>query len=475
MRWFQVWLISLFMILAPVAAQVHMACAEQEAPPSGLAPPPVAQPLVREGDLAVHLVTALNLGQTSNEAEAESILTRAGIAPSNGWIADYPVTPDVVVELLQGIRTAAASGRIAMSEADAEQAFNEVNAGLGLSIAAAPAEPQQESVSSTPPPDNTLYESPTTVNNYYYQYGPPVVTYYPPPPYYSYLYAWVPYPFFYMDFWFPGYYCLHDFDRVVVVGPYVRVVTNHWYDPHRHAYVIVRPPYWNGHPGRHDRDRYHRERFTEPSHGFSSPYGRRDAEAILRRQVQRRPGEGDFRGPAPEGGRAGEWHTARPGVLRPEGPASGLSQRPGRGGSRNLIRPAPAVRQAPNGGNDRYGPSSSGPGIDRNARALRSRVPRAPEEGFSRSFSGGAVEQPRPRPQAGLYEGRVADSAEPGSLRAGPPFAYRSPARSEPPRGEGRSFAGREAGMHRGGLSLSHGRSPGGLKARARPSPRSRF
>ena len=50
--------------------------------------PPIAQPLVREGDLAVKLADALRLGKASSEAEAESLLANAGIIPRNGWIAD---------------------------------------------------------------------------------------------------------------------------------------------------------------------------------------------------------------------------------------------------------------------------------------------------------------------------------------------------------------------------------------------------
>ena len=47
-------------------------------------------PLIREGDFAIKLVEALKVGQAKSEAEAESILASVGIAPKNGWIADYP-------------------------------------------------------------------------------------------------------------------------------------------------------------------------------------------------------------------------------------------------------------------------------------------------------------------------------------------------------------------------------------------------
>jgi hypothetical protein len=61
--------------------------------------PPVGQPVVSEGDFAVRLAFALAVVTTEDEVEAESRLGEIGIAPRNGWIADYPVTPDIVAEL----------------------------------------------------------------------------------------------------------------------------------------------------------------------------------------------------------------------------------------------------------------------------------------------------------------------------------------------------------------------------------------
>src|SRR5271166_6174057 len=71
------------------------------------APPPVAGPLVREGAFAMILVVALNMGKPASETEAESMLGAAGISPRNGWIADYPVTPDIIGELRDSIGYAA--------------------------------------------------------------------------------------------------------------------------------------------------------------------------------------------------------------------------------------------------------------------------------------------------------------------------------------------------------------------------------
>ncbi|MBI5100452.1 MAG: hypothetical protein HZB33_01255, partial [Nitrospirae bacterium] len=62
-------------------------------------PPPVSAPLIREGAFALKLAEALGLGHPESEVEAESMLGAAGVAPRNGWIADYPVTPDIIGEL----------------------------------------------------------------------------------------------------------------------------------------------------------------------------------------------------------------------------------------------------------------------------------------------------------------------------------------------------------------------------------------
>ena len=70
---------------------------------TGAANPPIAQPLVREGDLAFKLVPVLGLGTPADEVEAESTLTSTGIMPRNGWIADYPVTPDIIGEVQASI------------------------------------------------------------------------------------------------------------------------------------------------------------------------------------------------------------------------------------------------------------------------------------------------------------------------------------------------------------------------------------
>ena len=167
--------------------------------------PPISQPLLREGTLATQLVDVLKVGAAANEAEAESILSRAGIAPKNGWIADYPVTPDIVGELRAAVNAAADSKTISLSKDEALTAFESVTAQFDLSVRAGEPGPEGE-------PSAGEYPDTTVINNYYSDEGPPVVTYYAPPPDYAYLYSWVPYPFWWTDFWFPGFFVLADFD-----------------------------------------------------------------------------------------------------------------------------------------------------------------------------------------------------------------------------------------------------------------------
>ncbi len=168
--------------------------------------PPISQPLVREGDLAVDLAGALKLGTAMAETEAESALSAVGIVPRNGWIADYPVTPDIVGEIQASISDAADSGKIPVGKDAALAAFLDIINGYNMSVSAA--EGQEPGETSG---DN--YPEPAVMNNYYDTEGPPVVTYYAPPPDYAYLYTWVPYPFWWWDFWFPGFFVLVDFDR----------------------------------------------------------------------------------------------------------------------------------------------------------------------------------------------------------------------------------------------------------------------
>ena len=163
------------------------------------------------------------MGQAPSEAEAESILVSSGIVPKNGWIADYPVTPDVIGELEKAIGEAADARRLPMGKNEALKAFRTAAIQLELPIIFEVADRYAES----PPPTTPQYAEPSVINNYYDTEGPPVVTYYPPPPDYDYLYGWIPSPFWYSGFYFPGFYILHDFNRVVFFNRHPCIITNH--------------------------------------------------------------------------------------------------------------------------------------------------------------------------------------------------------------------------------------------------------
>lgn len=188
--------------------------------------PPLAEPLIREGDLAVRLVEALNLGTAVTEAEAESILISIDIAPKNGWIADYPITPDIIGELQTAVSEAAESGQLAVGKAAALQTLQDVLSDYDLSAKTDTSGQGADETSAPGYPDSTV------VSDYYYDEGPPVVTYYAPPPDYSYLYAWVSYPFWWRGSRFPGFFVRKKF-HVWVHGPergHGEYISNYFHD-----------------------------------------------------------------------------------------------------------------------------------------------------------------------------------------------------------------------------------------------------
>jgi hypothetical protein len=225
--------------------------------------PPVSQQLVPEGDFALKLVTALKLGTPETEVQAEDILTSVGIAPENGWIADYPMTPIIIGQVQNAVVAAAALNKLPIGKDQALQAFQAVTAGFGLSIAAAP---DQYAETETPPPASSEYVPPPEIENYYYEEGPPIVTYYPPPWDYYYLYAWVPYPFWCSGFRFRGFFILNDFhhfhhDHHFHHGHHL--ISNHFIDPKTHASLRVDPTTrTTGTAVTHTTERAHFHRFA---------------------------------------------------------------------------------------------------------------------------------------------------------------------------------------------------------------------
>ncbi len=137
--------------------------------------PPIEQTLVREGSLAMKLAQALKIGEVKSEAEAESRLASIDIAPRNGWIADYPVTPDVIGELQNAIGAAVDSGKLVMKKDEAIKTFQDVIVDIESQYAGVEPPPGAQ-------PPSEPYYYPYPYYSYYYPY------YYPYPYPYSYFY-----------------------------------------------------------------------------------------------------------------------------------------------------------------------------------------------------------------------------------------------------------------------------------------------
>jgi len=221
---------SLFLLLIPIVG--HAQSEEMS-----VTPPPIGQQMVREGTFAIKMAPAFSLEASEDEAEAESRLGEVGIMPLNGWIADYPVTPDILAELQKSVIDAADAGKLTVKREEALKKFEDVKAELGLLI-----KPYSNGATySGMPPKIENYPNPTIINNYYTEQGPPVVTYYAPPPDYYYLYGWVPSPFWWSGFWFPGFFILNDFHRSVFIHNRPFFISNHFNDIRRHRVFRIDP------------------------------------------------------------------------------------------------------------------------------------------------------------------------------------------------------------------------------------------
>ena len=247
---------------------------------TGTNSPPVEQTLVPEGVLVMQLAEALKLGSIQNEAKAEQLLSGLGIEPKNGWITEYPVTPAVLGDIEQSLAAASDQVKIPFTKDQALKLLGDIKVRLGFDV-----NPGQNPATglNKKPGNTTIYRytdskgiihitdeydsipkayqqnvikidqstlhertvgsdenttqalesqhmatlDPESVNNYYYEQGPPVVTYFSPPDPYSYLYDWVPYPFWSTGFYFPGFYILNNFHRHVFFNRHSYFVSHH--------------------------------------------------------------------------------------------------------------------------------------------------------------------------------------------------------------------------------------------------------
>jgi hypothetical protein len=284
-----------FLMLAMVVSLglISVPTADQAWPEEGSGVPPVAQTVVREGDFAIALAEALGVGSAQSEAEAERDLVAVGISPPNGWISDYPVTPDVIDALYKAVGEAADAGRLNMTRQMALEKYEGLTASLDLPIR--PDEdavfPQEEPAAAYGP-----YSDPSVIGSYYYSEGPPLVTYYTPPWDYYYNYRWVPYPFWWNSYWFSGFFILNDFHtfrKVVIVKKHGhkfathKRVTNHFFDKKRNRFGRVDPL---------DRLRGHKfGGFHHKSHGmgFWDNNAGRGSDSVSRRHAERARSFGD--------------------------------------------------------------------------------------------------------------------------------------------------------------------------------------
>jgi hypothetical protein len=241
-----VFIAGLFLLLIPAITP-----AESQQAPQGS--PPIEQPLIREGTLAVKLAPALGLGITGSEAEAETLLAEKGISPRNGWIADYPVTPDIIGELQKAVGDAADAGNIPVSRTEALNRFEDIITEFAIGI-----QPQDENAMVSSGVEGEGVVAPADIYNYYYEQGPPVVTYYAPPYDYYDLYSWVPYPFWFGGFWFGGFFILNDFHRTVFIGDnhHRAFVSNHFRGKHG-VFSIDPVARFHGQTRFHDQTSFH--------------------------------------------------------------------------------------------------------------------------------------------------------------------------------------------------------------------------
>ena len=168
--------------------------------------PPIEQPLVSEGEFAVELATALNLTSSKDEAAAEDALDSIGITPRNGWISDYPMTPEIIAEVRESTARSASSGSLSISEADAARPVDNVSIAMNLQIEVAGENTLmiefKPNTGQAPRPPRRFpnMKRPQVLRYTMTSTDLPVVSYYPPPSNYGYLYAWVPWPFWWEGF-----------------------------------------------------------------------------------------------------------------------------------------------------------------------------------------------------------------------------------------------------------------------------------
>jgi|GEM_PF-3378443 len=232
-------LLAAVMLLFPYVAYAEYETQARQASP-------IHPTLVHEGEFAIPLVEALEMGVVESEEEAVHRLIDADIEPTNGWIADYPMTPQIVGELATAIAAAAESNKMEMSREAALEAFNILVLEFGLSI---PGDLGPEYADGSPVIDSPKCEY-EAIKHYYDEYGPPVLTYCRPPYRYDSMYRWVPYDSWWYGYRYPGYYFLHSFHYTIRIGHHRhRNQQGHQHRPHNNIHHH-KTPVKSDHPRR---------------------------------------------------------------------------------------------------------------------------------------------------------------------------------------------------------------------------------
>lgn len=261
-------------------------------------PASLAQTLIPEAVLAIHLTEALKLDVAPNAEKAEALLSSFGIEPKNGWITEYPVTPAILGELETAIASSNGQIKLTLSKDQALKLFATVKKDLGLDI-----EPDNKTerrgvsrrkstliysyvdangvshftdvyhsipehyretatkihhaplrentatpilssildkIAEAPKSDSVVQPNPQVINHYYREQGPPIITYYSPPEIYYVLYSWVAYPFWCSGQYYPGFFVLNNFHRQVKYHQQPFFVSHHTPSDHQHA--ATKPP-----------------------------------------------------------------------------------------------------------------------------------------------------------------------------------------------------------------------------------------
>ena len=82
----------------------------------------VSSGLAREGDFAIKLAEVLKLGTARTRLKQRTCWLQPVSHRKNGWIADYPLTPDIIGEVRTSISLALDSRKIAMKKDEASLA-----------------------------------------------------------------------------------------------------------------------------------------------------------------------------------------------------------------------------------------------------------------------------------------------------------------------------------------------------------------